>query len=385
MLPARLFYRTVFIIFCIGPPLGAAFAHVEWPVAGWPMFEWIGARAVKGPAVACFLLLCLEFLLTVAFLPETLGSSHGMDNGKAKAEPEGSAASGSAASTAVGESAASSSLRQRKGKEPAYAVAAVNTPTTAANEQSAAVIHTKSKHPLTWLALTMFSYLLLFSGLEFTMPFLAFHILKYQPRDQGMMFGLIGVLSSLIQGGYVRRALKPKAETAAQNGQNQPRKLGRREKAIAKLGIVACMLFAVSMGLLAAQNSGRLRQHPFYALIKRVAFGVDLSGGMGDEVADVMADERMKRMFIWLLVGSMAVASATVVNGLTALSTLLAPASQRGKIGERAGWFRAVGQLGRAVGPVVGCTVYWTLGPSVWFFGAAVGLLVPYLVLSARI
>ncbi|KAJ8316866.1 hypothetical protein KUTeg_004770 [Tegillarca granosa] len=50
-----------------------------------------------------------------------------------------------------------------------------------------------------------FLYLLLYSGLEFTLTFLAHHRLHYDSMQQGKMFFFIGVIMATVQGGYVRR------------------------------------------------------------------------------------------------------------------------------------------------------------------------------------
>ncbi|CAO3608110.1 unnamed protein product [Cunninghamella blakesleeana] len=49
----------------------------------------------------------------------------------------------------------------------------------------------------------LFSFL--FSGMEFTLVFLTFDVLDYSHMQQGKLLGYMGILSALIQGGYVRR------------------------------------------------------------------------------------------------------------------------------------------------------------------------------------
>lgn len=316
---------------------------------------------MKGAALLCFLLLCLEFILTLFVLPETLGKKSFVDaSGKQKADSDLVASSNQGASSAVstGKNDNTAQLRQRK--------ASASSNSGPAGQNSNSLSPAKSKQNLIWLGFATFTYLFLFSALEFTLPFLTHHILLYTPREQGLLFGTAGILSSLIQGGYVRRALKPKPNAS----EASLKKPGRKEKSIAKLGIVACILFAHGLGLLASQQSGRLSHHPFYQWFQQT-FHLD--------------QEQMKRLLIGWVVVSMAVASATVVNAFNALSTVLNPDQHAASMGERVGWFRAVGQLGRAVGPIVGCAVYWTMGPSVWFFSAAGGLLIPFLVVVARI
>ena len=52
---------------------------------------------------------------------------------------------------------------------------------------------------------TYFLYLFLYSGLEFTLTFLTHLRFNFTSMDQGKMFLFIGILMSLVQGGYVRK------------------------------------------------------------------------------------------------------------------------------------------------------------------------------------
>ena len=53
--------------------------------------------------------------------------------------------------------------------------------------------------------LAYFFFILLFSGMEFTLTFLAFDRLGYSPADNAWMFVFIGFVLAFVQGGYVRR------------------------------------------------------------------------------------------------------------------------------------------------------------------------------------
>ncbi|KAK0143467.1 Major facilitator superfamily domain-containing protein 10 [Merluccius polli] len=55
------------------------------------------------------------------------------------------------------------------------------------------------------LGLVYFTYLFLFSGLEFTLSFLTHQRFQFTSMQQGKMFFFIGVIMALIQGGYSRR------------------------------------------------------------------------------------------------------------------------------------------------------------------------------------
>lgn len=67
----------------------------------------------------------------------------------------------------------------------------------------------------------------------------------------------------------------------------------------------------------------------------------------------------------------LAFTSATVVTSLTALVSLDAPEAQRGAV---MGRFRSAGQLGRALGPLVATSVYWSAGPTTCYAVAATAM-----------
>jgi len=73
----------------------------------------------------------------------------------------------------------------------------------------------------------------------------------------------------------------------------------------------------------------------------------------------------------------MAFTSATVVNSLTAFASLQCDEPRVDDIsgkpieehpdlvkGKALGNFRSAGQLGRAIGPILACACYWTIGPT---------------------
>lgn len=55
------------------------------------------------------------------------------------------------------------------------------------------------------MGVAYFLYLLLFSGLEYSLTFLCHQVFNYTSIQQGKMFLFIGVMMALVQGGYVRR------------------------------------------------------------------------------------------------------------------------------------------------------------------------------------
>ena len=152
-----------------------------------------------------------------------------------------------------------------------------------------------------WLLnMTHLLFLLPFSGLEFSLPFLITSALfpdhPSPAKLNGRLLGFIGLVSSILQGSIVRRL---------------PSLL------IVRIGIVSCAL-------------------AFFLLAK-----VQTSGGLYGAGA------------------LLSVTSATVVTGLNSLGSFEAKESKRGEV---LGALRSWGQLGRALGPIVFCTLFWWAG-----------------------
>ncbi|KAI9448167.1 MFS DHA1 sub-family [Lactarius indigo] len=193
------------------------------------------------------------------------------------------------------------------------------------------------------LRLLHFLFLGIFSGVEFTLTFLTFDLFDWSNAQNGKLIGSIGIVSAVIQGGYVRRALTRVGEL----------KMARR-------GMSSCALALVALSLL-----------PQFTLSQP---------GLAFRLLQIAAI-------------CMAFTSATVVNALTAHASLQcdeAPdiaaettgngstppprAVQRPELakGQALGRFRSSGQLGRAIGPLFACASYWTFGPSVTYAIGAV-------------
>lgn len=162
---------------------------------------------------------------------------------------------------------------------------------------------TYTNHP-SLLNLTHFFFLLAFSGVEFSLPFLTATIYSTivstanaSPSAlNGRLLSVMGLLASLLQGTLVRRL--PPLLTV-------------------RIGVVSC---AISLVLLSR--------------IQSVA-GLYMSGCL------------------------LAVTSATVVTGLNSLGSLEADEGERGVF---LGRLRSWGQAGRASGPLLFCTLFWWAG-----------------------
>lgn len=173
----------------------------------------------------------------------------------------------------------------------------------------------KYTNPPILLNLTHFLFLLPFSGLEFSLPFLTTTLYastnpSISPSAlNGRLLSIMGLLASLLQGTLVRR-LPPLLNV--------------------RIGVVACTLS--------------------FFLLSRVS---TVSGLYGAGCL-------------------LAITSATVVTGLNSLGSLEAGEGERGAF---LGRLRSWGQAGRASGPIVFCTLFWWAGREVAYLVGGVGML----------
>ncbi|KAK4621570.1 Major facilitator superfamily domain-containing protein 10 [Fulvia fulva] len=148
----------------------------------------------------------------------------------------------------------------------------------------------------TLLNLTHFTFILFFSGMEFSLPFMTYDLFAYGSKDSGKLLGFIGLVASVLQGGVTRRM---------------------HPLRVVQLGVASA---AVAFFLLSRlQTQGAL-------------YGA----------ATLLA-----------------ITSSTVVTGLNSLSSFEASADRRG---EKLGHHRGFGQVGRALGPLIFCSLYWWAG-----------------------
>ena len=157
--------------------------------------------------------------------------------------------------------------------------------------------------------LVTFLFLAAFSGMEFTLTFLAAERLGYAPGDMIALFVYSGLLIALVQGGFVRRMA--------------PR-LG--EKKVAILGLVILVPGFAGVGL--AYSAGLL-----YAGL-----------------------------------GLMAVGSALTMPCVSSLASRYAPADRQGLA---LGTNRSMMALARALGPVAAGAIYWKFGSTAAYLVAA--------------
>jgi predicted MFS family arabinose efflux permease len=194
------------------------------------------------------------------------------------------------------------------------------------------------------LNFTHFIFLLFFSGLEFSVPFLTYDRFAYGPSQSGRLFAVVGVIASVLQGSVVRRV--------------DP-------------------LSAVHAGIISCAASFFVLDHVHTEL--------------GLLSAAIL----------------LAITSATVVTGLKSLSSFeAAPDERGGKLGAHRSWgklhpFRlprrppprvpclslrpfcaemfsddsCVGQFGRGLGPVIFCSLYWWVGSQAAYRVGGVGMI----------
>lgn len=129
-----------------------------------------------------------------------------------------------------------------------------------------------------------FAFLLFFSGMEFSLPFMTYDLFGYSSGKNGRLLGFVGLIASLLQGGVTRRMPPLKS---------------------VKMGLVACLVAFVLLG--------RITTVPM----------------------------------LYLAATCLATTSATVVTGLNALASFEASESERGgKLGILRSWGQAGRGLG---------------------------------------
>jgi MFS family permease len=162
-----------------------------------------------------------------------------------------------------------------------------------------------------------FLYLLVFSGMEFTLTFLATDRFGYTPRENAYLFVFVGLIMVFIQGGLIRRLVPLVGE-----------------KRLTFAGLLLVVPGLVLTGL--ASREGVL----------------------------------------YLGVAFLAMGSACINPALTAMVSLYAESHRQGGM---LGLFRSLGALARALGPAAAALAYWRWGPSSPYLVGAVLLLLPIL------
>lgn len=162
----------------------------------------------------------------------------------------------------------------------------------------------KDHQVLRQCGLAYFSYLLFYSGLEYSLSFLTHSRFQYTRMQQGKMYFVVGLVMAAIQGGYVHR-VPPGKEI--------------------RVCLVGIMMIIPSFIIIGVSWS----PYVLYCGLLLYAFS-----------------------------------SGTVVPCLTTLVSKYGAPTQKGTI---LGIFRSLGALARALGPLLSATVYWWAGPVVCY------------------
>lgn len=160
-----------------------------------------------------------------------------------------------------------------------------------------------------------FIFITAFSGIQFSLVFLAAERFGYGAQQNAMMMVFLGVMLALVQGSYVQRF-------ASRIG---PKRMVMHGLATA---VPACLLVG-------------------YAPTPAV-------------------------LYVGLFV--QAAATAQTMPCLTALVSLYTPVDEQGRV---LGIFRSLGALSRAAGPLVACLLYWRLGAATTYYLAAAAIVAP--------
>ncbi|KAH9899938.1 MFS general substrate transporter [Cubamyces lactineus] len=294
------------VCFIIGPPIGAYFASRPLPQSITASGIEFNVYAV--PAALTVVLLTIETIFLVVALPETRGKH-------AQSVPKQTAANGSGTTNGAANGKANGATHQT-------------------SRQATVVDRIQMLKTLQHLH---FLFLGVFSGVEFTLTFLTFDLFDWNNKENGALIGSIGIISALLQGGYVRRALA---------------KVG--EGNMARRGISSCAIGLIFLTIL----------------------------------PHMVANHRTVAIrLLQAAAACMAMTSATVVNSLTAYASIqcddVSVDADTGKVaeehpelakGKALGKFRSSGQLGRAIGPLLACASYWTFGPSLTYAVSAVAM-----------
>lgn len=129
-----------------------------------------------------------------------------------------------------------------------------------------------------------FAFLLFFSGMEFSLPFMTYDLFGYSSAKNGRLLGFVGLIASLLQGGVTRRLPPLKS---------------------VKMGVIACLVAFILLGRLNTVS------------------------------------------MLYVAATCLATTSATVVTGLNALASFEANSGERGgKLGILRSWGQAGRGLG---------------------------------------
>ncbi|MBI2436033.1 MAG: MFS transporter [Candidatus Hydrogenedentes bacterium] len=180
------------------------------------------------------------------------------------------------------------------------------------------LLHAESYPGVTRTNWTYFLFMLAFSGMEFSLTFLAVDRLNYTPKENTYIFLFVGVVLAAVQGSYVQRF---------------SHRVGNKRMSIQGLALVL----------------------PGFALI----------GGAG---------HAQNSLLLYAGLFFLAAGAAQATPCLTALVSMYTPAHDQGRT---VGVFRSLGALARALGPLVASLMYWRVGADVAYYLGAASIILP--------
>jgi MFS family permease len=251
--------------FMLGPALGGLAAGWDW-AAQWPELERFGINPFSFPAALAAMLAIINVMFVAFAFRET--------------------------------------------RDPSIAP-----PSVSRTANPIALFRTADYPGVSQTNLTYFIFLAAFSGMEFSITFLAAERFDYGPRGIALMLLFAGVILAVMQGGYVRRMSE---------------RIGPRRMTFHGLAFTIPGLIVVGSA-----------SQPWMAF-----------AGLG----------------------LMAIGSAQVIPCLTALVSMYTAAEDQGRI---LGVFRSLGSLARATGPLLACVIYWRLGGATAYYVVAGLMAVP--------
>lgn len=254
--------------FTFGPAIGGLLA-VWNPVATFPGSERIGINPFSSPAAFAFLLAAVNFAGVAWLFRETLPVEKRSPEGFARRSP----------------------LRIFRERPPL-------------NSRRTNTVY--------------FLYILAFSGMEFTLTFLASKRFELQPHGIGVMFVYVGLVLIVTQGLIVRKLTNVVSEKAF---------------ALSGLSLVALAMFVL---------------------------------GLAPSLA-----------FLYLGLTFMALGAGLTNPALTSLASLFAGSANQG---EALGLFRSLGSLARAVGPLFAAFIFWWFGSRFSYVCGGLLMLLPLMV-----
>lgn len=163
--------------------------------------------------------------------------------------------------------------------------------------------------------LVYFVYTLAFTGMEFTLTFLARDRFDYTSAKNALLFVYVGFIIAFVQGGVVRKV-------APRFG----------EKKVTVFGLALILPGLILLGLAESELA-------LYTGLGVLSFG-----------------------------------SALATPSMTALVSLYTPGARQGEV---LGIFRSLGSLARAIGPIIASFVYWRFGSAWPYLGAALLIALP--------